>query len=149
MEEMHLVEDFKEFFQLLNAHGVEYLLIGGYAVVLYGYSGGHIDNLNIWISNKPENIDKVIEVLKEFGFDVPELNREIFLTGKIARLGNPPFRIKIMTKISGVEFDNCYSSAQKTIIDGQKIKIISKEDLIKNKKATNRYKDLDDLENLI
>ncbi|MFC2130751.1 nucleotidyltransferase [Bacteroidota bacterium] len=144
---MKLEKDFKEFLQLLTEHKVQYLLIGGYAVVFYGFprTTGDID---IWISDKSRNIEKTIKALKEFGFDLPELNEHIFQKDKIIRMGNPPFRIELMTDISGVDFNECYNSRHIVNIDGQEISIISKEDLIKNKKAANRYKDLNDLENL-
>ncbi len=81
--------------------------------------------------------------------NIPNLNEGVFLEpGKIIRMGYPPIRIKVLTEISGVNFKRCYTRRKETIIDRIKIKIISFKDLLKNKKASGRHKDLNDLENL-
>jgi hypothetical protein len=138
--------DFKEFLQLLNFHKVRYLLIGGYAVGYYGYPRATAD-IDIWISNDKENIEKIIQVLNKFGFpDVPtDVLRE---ENKIIRMGVPPLRIELLTGISGVRFEECYSRKIVAAIDEMDISIISINDLKENKKASGRYKDLNDLENL-
>ena len=71
-------KDFREFLQLLNSKEVEYLVIGGYAVGYYGYPRA-TDDLDIWISIRDKNARKMVDALKEFGFDIPELNKEMFL----------------------------------------------------------------------
>ncbi len=68
-----LPQDFKDFLRLLDAKGVEYLLIGGYAVAYHGYPRA-TEDIDIWIASNPENAQQLVNVLKEFGFDVPELN---------------------------------------------------------------------------
>ncbi|MBK7600296.1 MAG: hypothetical protein IPJ07_17970 [Acidobacteria bacterium] len=73
-----LPADFKEFLKLLNANGVEYLLIGGYAVGYHGYPRATND-IDIWIAMNQENAGKITRVLKEFGFDIPDLTPELFL----------------------------------------------------------------------
>ncbi|OOP55618.1 MAG: hypothetical protein AYP45_13790 [Candidatus Brocadia carolinensis] len=85
-----LPKDFKEFFTLLNANGVEYLLIGGYAVGYHGYPRATND-IDIWIAMNQENAGKLMKVLKEFGFDTPEFTSELFLQkDRMVRLGMPP-----------------------------------------------------------
>ncbi|GAI75855.1 unnamed protein product, partial [marine sediment metagenome] len=85
----------------------------------------------------------------EFGFDAPELKEELFLEKeKNIRMGNPPLRIEILTSIDGVEFTECYGNKKTVTIDDIDINFISLEDLKKNKKASGRYQDLADLENL-
>ena len=79
MATIHLSPDFKEFLKLLNAHQVEYLLIGGYAVGYHGYPRATVD-MDIWIALQPANAERIVAVLKEFGFDLPELSAELFLT---------------------------------------------------------------------
>jgi hypothetical protein len=69
-----LPPDFKEYLNLLNALQVEYLLIGGYAVGYYGYPRATHD-MDIWIAIHPENAERIVSALKEFGFDVPELSQ--------------------------------------------------------------------------
>ena len=77
MANINLPPDFKEFLKLLNAHQVEYLLVGGYAVAYHGYPRATGD-MDIWIATHPENAKKVVAVLKEFGFDQPDLTPHLF-----------------------------------------------------------------------
>lgn len=148
MATIHLPPDFKEFLQLLNAHQVEYLLIGGYAVGYHGYPRATAD-MDIWVATRLSNASKVMAALKEFGFDVPELRRELFLQrDQIVRMGVPPVRIEIATTISGVEFDDCYQERVVDELDGVRVNLISLKHLKINKKASGRHRDLDDLEHL-
>lgn len=148
MATIQLPTDFKDFLRLLNAHKVEYLLIGGYAVGYYGYPRATAD-MDIWIAIHPRNAEKIVNALKEFGFDVPGLSSQLFLQqNKIIRMGVPPVRLEISTTISGVNFDECYEERVVTILDGVKVNLISLRHLKINKKASGRHKDLNDLENL-
>jgi len=148
MDMIHLPQDFKELLKLLNANSVEYLLIGGYAVAYYGYPRATAD-MDIWIAMNPDNSKKMVEVLKEFGFDIRELSPELFLKDwQIIRMGVPPVRIEISTTISGVNFDECYAERVEDTLDGVKVKLISLKHLKLNKKAAGRYQDFSDLENL-
>ncbi len=143
-----LPRDFKEFLKLLNANNVEYLLIGGYAVGYYGYPRATAD-MDIWIAMNPANADRVVTVLKEFGFDQPDLSANLFLKEKqIIRMGVPPFRIELVTTISGVSFSECFAQREVAGIDGVKTNIISLPQLKINKKASGRHQDIADLENL-
>ena len=143
-----LPADFKEFLRLLNAHKVEYLLIGGYAVGYYGNPRATAD-MDIWIAMKPDNAEKIVAALKEFGFNLPELSPELFLQEwQIIRLGVPPIRIEIATTISGVNFDECYEERVIDKLDDVKVNLISLKHLKTNKKAAGRHKDLSDIENL-
>lgn len=145
---IRLPPDFKEFLKLLKERQVDYLLIGGYAVGYYGYPRATMD-MDIWIAMHPENAQKVVAALKDFGFDVPELSPGLFLKAdQIIRMGVPPVRLEIVTTISGVNFDDCYSERNVDTLDGIEVNLISLEHLKINKKASGRYKDLNDLENL-
>jgi len=145
---IRLPKDFKELLQLLNSKKVEYLVVGGYAVALYGYPRATGD-MDIWIAISRDNAHKTVEALREFGFNTPELREELFLEKeKNIRLGNPPLRIEILTSIDGVEFTECYGNKKAVTIDDINIDFISLEDLKKNKKASGRYQDLADLEHL-
>ena len=148
MEKPWLQEDLREFLKLLNRRKVEYLLIGGYAVGYYGYPRTTAD-MDIWVGMSPENAAKLVKVLKEFGFDVPELKAELFLRDdQIVRLGEPPLRIEILTTISGVTFAECYPRRIRGNLRGLKVNVISLQQLKKNKAASGRPKDLDDLQQL-
>ena len=143
-----LTADFKEFLRLLNAGGVEYLLVGGYAVGLHGYPRATVD-LDVWVRATAANAERVLAVVKGFGFESPALHPHLFVKpDSIVRFGIPPFRIEIMTSIDGVEFDACRNRAVSFDLDGLQVPVISLSDLKANKKAAGRHKDLADVENL-
>ena len=145
---IRLPKDFSEFLKLLNSKQIEYLLIGGWAAGYYGYPRATGD-MDIWISRKKENAVKIVEVFKEFGFDVPTLSIELFTKkNQVTRIGIPPMRIEILTTISGVSFEECFNNRQTVTLDNVNINFINLQDLKKNKAASGRYKDLDDLEKL-
>src|SRR6266851_243503 len=132
--ELELANDFKEFLRLLRAHGVEYLLIGGWAVGYYGYPRA-TDDLDVWIAIAPENASRVVETLIDFGFDVPELATDLFLQDdQIIRMGIAPLRIEVSRSISGVEFDECYRERLETTLDDEPVSLINLRDLKINKK---------------
>ena len=140
--------DFKEFLKLLNAEGVEYLLIGGYAVGHYGYPRATAD-MDIWIAIHPDTANRMGSALLKFGFRPDQIDKKTFLEkGRIIRMGVPPMRIEVLNDISGVEFAECYARRNTVKIDGTPVPLIGLEDLKRNKKASGRYKDLEDLENL-
>ncbi len=148
MDPRSLTRDFKEFLQCLNAHGVEYLLIGGHAVAYHGYPRATAD-MDVWVAVNPSNARRLVRSLKAFGFDVPELEPKLFLRrNRIIRMGIPPNRIEIQTGISGLEFRRVYGRRVVAQLDGVPVNLIPLEDLKKNKKASGRHKDLADLENL-
>jgi hypothetical protein len=131
--------DLREFLKLLNSRRVEYLLIGGYAVAYYGYPRATADR-DIWVAISPGNAAKLVRVLKEFGFDVPALKLDLFLKeDRIVRFGEPPLRIESVT------FAECFARRAKVTMDGLRLNLISLEDLKKNKAASGRPKDRDDL----
>jgi len=148
MATTHLPPDFKEFLRLLNAHKVEYLLIGGYAVGYHGYPRATAD-MDIWVAVHAANAERTVAALREFGFDPPDLLPELFLREwQIVRLGVPPVRIEIATTISGVAWDPCYAERVQDTLDGVPVNLISLRQLKLNKKASGRHQDLADLEHL-
>jgi len=141
-------KDFKEFIQLLNANKVKYLVVGGYALAVYGYPR-YTKDLDIWIWIDQENAVKMVQVLNEFGFGALNLMESDFLEeGYVIQLGQPPNRIDIFNSLSGVEFKQCYPNRKLEEIDGLLINFIGLECYKKNKKATGRIQDLADLEKL-
>jgi len=91
----------------------------------------------------------VVAVLHDYGFDLPELSPELFLEeDKIIRMGVPPLRLEVITSISGVSFEECYAERVIVMIDDVEVSLISLRHLKINKKASGRFKDLNDLENL-
>jgi len=148
MATIQLPPDFKEFFQLLNANQVEYLLVGGYAVAYHGHPRATGD-LDIWIATNPKNAAKLLAVLEQFGFGKTGVSADLLMEAhRVIRMGMPPVRIEIQTAISGVDFEECYARKVVTTLDGIPVAIISSNDLKRNKRAAGRHKDLSDLENL-
>lgn len=149
MAMIRLPPDFKEFLRLLKEHDVRYLLIGAYAVNYHGYIRATGD-MDIWIAIGPDNANKIVTVLKEFGFENdPEIRPELFLQErKIIRMGVPPMRLEISTSISGVDFDECFRNRIIDQLDGVEVNLIDLENLKKNKQASGRPKDLTDLKKL-
>jgi hypothetical protein len=124
------------------------LLIGGYAVGYHGYPRATAD-MDVWIAIHPQNAEKIVAVLKEFGFDLPELSADLFLKeDQIIRMGVPPVKIEIATTISGVTFEECYTERVVDVLDGVQVNLIDLKHLKINKKASGSHKDLNDLENL-
>lgn len=143
-----LAQDFKEFLNLLRANQVKYLLIGAYAVGYHGYPRATQD-LDVWIASTPQNATRLVAVLHEFGFGMPEVTPEFVLRpNNIIRMGEEPVRIEILNWASGVDFDECYRERVVDKVDGVEVSLIGLNHLKKNKKASGRLKDLADLEEL-
>jgi hypothetical protein len=149
METIELAPDFKEFLSLLNSHGVEHLLVGGYAVAYHGYPRTTND-MDIWAGVSPENAEKLVTALREFGFSHSSVDAAAFLDEKrIIRMGVPPVCIDLIMSISGLNFATCFTKRVVGEIDGITVNLLSLEDLKTNNRASGRHKDLDDLEHLL
>jgi hypothetical protein len=148
MATIRLPTDFKEFFELLNSEKVDYLLVGGYAVIYYGYSRATGD-IDVWMRVSAQNAEAICRALTAFGFAATSIDTQIFLEPhKVFQIGIPPLRIDLLTSISGVEFDACFQHSSVIDCDGTPIRIISLADLRENKRASGRAKDQADLEYL-
>jgi hypothetical protein len=122
--------------------------VGGYAVAFHGFPR-YTGDIDIWVAVSERNAKKIVEVLKEFGFAVPELSEDLFLDKKrMTRLGREPVKIEILNSVSGIEFDDASSRRITVEVDGIKIPVICLKDLRRNKLASGRAKDIADLENL-
>ena len=143
-----LDRNFVDFLKLLNSHGVEYLVIGGYAVGYHGCVRATGD-LDIFVGGSRKNAKKLVGVFREFGFATPELTEGLFMApGKIVRIGVPPLRVEVMNQISGVFFTKCYKKRLEETIGGVRICFIDRASLLANKRAAGRLKDLADIEAL-
>jgi predicted nucleotidyltransferase len=142
--------DFQDFLKALNNNNVEYILLGGYAVLIYGYSRNTGD-MDIWVNATEENYNKVKRAFDEFGMPVFDMTKEAFLNNSdtdVFGFGVPPVKIDILTKAKGLEFDEAYKNIEIRNIEGQDIKLIHINDLLRVKAATGRAKDIDDIEHL-
>lgn len=148
MDTIPLPPEWKEFLRLLISNEVQFMLIGGIAVGYYGYPRATGD-IDFWVSNSASNAAAVRKVLEQFGLEVPAGFEDTFVQeGKVFRFGRQPLRIEVLTRISGVTFDECYPRSERATLDGIELKIIGLEDLKTNKRASGRTNDLDDLANL-
>lgn len=145
---MKISQDFREFVEFANSRNLQFLIVGGYAVAFHGHPR-YTKDLDIWIERTPENVDKLLAVLDDFGFGSAGLGKSDFLQpNRVIRLGKPPLQIDLLTSISGVEFPDCYPNRQYLVSDDVRLPFISIEDLKTNKRASGRHQDLADLENL-
>lgn len=145
---MDIGPDFKEFIELLNKHRVEYLVVGGYAVAMYGYPR-YTGDIDFWVNPTPENSKKIISALIDFGFAGLDISENDFnVEDKIVQLGFPPNRIDIITGVTGLRFDECYLTKKTVTIEGMDVFFISLFNLRLNKNSTGRDRDRIDLNNL-
>ena len=145
---MQLSKDFKEFIGLLNAHKVQYLVVGGYAVAVHGFPRATGD-IDFWVNPVTENASRIVKALTDFGFGALDVNTEDFLKEDyVVQLGYPPYRIDLITGVSGLRFEECYASRKEVDFEGEMINFISLYHLRINKKKTGRDKDNLDLKNL-
>ena len=143
-----LNKDFREFVELLNARGVEYLVVGGYALAAHGHPRATGD-IDFWINKASANVAKLLQVLDDFGFASLGLTEaDLVKDDAVIQLGYPPARIDLMTAIDGVLFEECFSRRQIATLGGVPLSLIDIDDFRANKRATGRLKDLADLEAL-
>ncbi|WP_353196965.1 hypothetical protein [Parapedobacter defluvii] len=143
-------EDFRDFLSALNQQEVRYLLVGGFAVILHGYSRTTGD-MDIWVERTEENYQRLRKAFEQFGMPVFDMNADNFLSHPIwdvFTFGVPPVAIDIMIRVKGLDFDTCYRDAVYFEDDDLRICTIHKDNLLEAKKQSGRPKDLDDLENL-
>lgn len=124
------------------------MVVGAYAMAAYGYVRATAD-LDIWVEADEKNSENISKALLEFGapshlYDKNTLTKE----GIILQIGVSPSRIDIITGIDGVQFKEAYKKRKKVVLEGTKINVISKQDLIKNKLSTGREKDFLDAKKL-
>ena len=143
-------EDFRDFLNALNKADVRYILVGGYSVVLHGYSRTTGD-MDLWVERTSENYNRIIKAFEIFGMPLFDMTESNFLSHPIwdvFTFGTPPVAIDIMVKIEGLNFEEVFKKAVYFEDDELKIRTINRNDLIAAKKIAGRAKDINDLENL-
>ena len=146
MDPKQLPEDFKDFIRCLNSNDVRYLLVGGWAVGIYGNPRATKD-IDFLVAIDGDNLDKLKKALISFGG--PPVDMEGFKEkGYVVRIGRSPIQIDIINEADGIDINECYSRKKTVKIDDVEISLISKVDLIKNKKASGRTMDIADAEKL-
>lgn len=143
-----LNNDYKEMLQCLNAERVDYLLIGAYAMAAHGFPRATMD-IDIWVKPSKANAAAVWKALERFGAPLQGVTADDFAKDDVIfQIGVAPRRIDIITGVSALNFDETIKRAIEVEIEGLKVLIPSVADLIINKKATGRTKDLADVETL-
>jgi hypothetical protein len=143
-------EDFRDFIDCFNRFDVKYILVGGYSVILHGYSRTTGD-MDVWVERTSGNYKKIATAFLNFGMPVFDMTENSFLNNtelNVFTFGKPPSSIDVMVEVKGLSFEDCYKNAVYFEEDGLMIRTIFISDLINAKKASGRAKDIDDLENL-
>jgi hypothetical protein len=142
-------EDFIDFLTLLNKNKVSYILVGGYAVVIRGYSRTTGD-IDIWVEKTVDNFQLLENALSEFGLPQGAILLDNFLSEKfdVFSIGRPPYAIEIMTAVKGLDYLDAFNSSTIEQIDGVDVRVVHLNQLRQAKLAAGRHKDLNDLENL-
>ncbi len=143
-------KDLRDILFALNAHDVEYLLVGGYAVGVYTEPRATKD-LDVFVRSNSENSPKVFRALAEYGAPLAGMTPDDFNNRPtmVFQIGTPPLRIDILQRIAGVDFDEAWDARVEGSLDGIPTHVISKEHLIRNKLAVGRKQDLLDVENIL
>jgi hypothetical protein len=145
---MAVPKDLREFIESLNSHGVEYLIVGAHALAFHGFPR-YTGDLDVLLRPTPENAERVEQVLIAFSFASLGLRAEDFLhVGRVVQLGMVPNRIDLLTSLTGVTFEEAWDRRVLGNLDGLPVAFLSRETLIKNKRATGRMQDSADVEKL-
>jgi len=146
---MEVDENYVEFIELLNASGVRYLVVGGYAVNYYGYPR-YTGDIDIWLWLNPENLEAAIACVNRFGFASLGIKiSDILGPNRVIQLGYEPVRIDLLSTVDGVDFDLCYQARTTVELDRVNADFISLPHLLQAKNATGRPQDLADVAGLL
>ena len=141
-----LDKDLRELLALFNTTGVEFLVVGGHAVSFHGRPR-LTDDLDLFVRPDVENGERIVRALQTFGFGSLDLTADDFLADdRVIQLGRAPNRVDLLTKLYGVEFSDAWDRRVAARLDDTQVWIISREDLIRNKRETGRTQDLADAE---
>ena len=136
--------DYRDMVECLLREGVDFMLVGGYAVALHGWPRNTFD-IDFWIMANPENAKAVMRAIKAFGAPLQGLTADDFhRPGMVFQIGAEPQRIDIISAVDGLDYADASSRAVKMNVDGLEIKVLSLDDLIINKRSSGRPKDVAD-----
>ena len=142
---MALSKDWREFLELLNFRGVDYVIVGAQSLAFHGRPR-HTGDLDILVRPTPDNARLLLALLNQFGFEQSSFKETDFLqTEQIIQLGRVPSRIDLLTSLTGVTIDEAFDAKVSAIIDGVPVFVLGRDALIRNKRAVGRPQDLADL----
>ena len=137
--------DFAEILSALSAAGVEFLVVGAYAMAAHGVPRATGD-IDIWVRSTPENAERVLQALRAFGAPLFDLSCDDLLRRDVVfQIGVAPNRIDILTGITGVAFEDAWRNRLTVSVESQSVPVLGLDDLIRNKSATGRPRDLADV----
>ena len=137
--------DFIAMLSALFAAGADYLVVGAHALAALGCPRATGD-LDLWLRPTPENAERVLEALREFGAPLHDLSvQDLTSDGTVFQIGVPPCRIDLLTSITGVSFDEAWAGRNEIAIGALTVPVLGRTEFIRNKRALGRPKDLADL----
>ena len=140
--------DFSDMLSALSAEGVEYLLIGAYAMAVHGVPRATGD-IDVWVRPSPENAARVLQALARFGAPLSDIRAaDLAVPGTIFQIGVAPNRVDVITAIDGLTFEDAWPRRETRALDGLNVLVIGRHDLIRNKRATGRAQDQADADRL-
>jgi len=143
---MELAPDFDEFVGSLLAHGVEFLIVGAYALALHG-APRFTGDLDVFVRPTQDNAEKLLTAIREFGFPVDHLTaQDIVDERRLIEMGVAPVQIHVMSAISGVPWAEAWADHVVARCGSSDVPIIGRASFIKNKRSAGRLKDLADIE---
>ncbi len=141
-----LNEDYNDMLRCLAAENVKFMLVGAFALAVHGYPRATMD-MDVWVMPSPENAEAVIRALGRFGAPLHSIsNADLQRDDTLFQIGVAPRRIDIITGATGLVFEETYARSESVDVDGLTIRVPSVDDLIINKTASGRLKDLADVE---
>ena len=144
-------EDFRDFLAALHLHEVRYVLVGGYSVILHGYSRTTGD-LDIWVDKTAANYTQLAAAFHDFGMPMFDMTLENFLHRPefdVFTFGRSPVAIDIITQLKGLDFAEAFAQATDTEVEGIQVRLIHYQHLLQAKRAAGRPRDQNDLDNLL
>ena len=146
---MNTQPDFEDFLRLLEVHRVDYMIVGGYAVAYHGFPRFTKD-IDIFFSDAGDNLVRLQAALVDFGFQPATVPIETLAKpDAVLAVGIEPVRIDLLNRIDGVTFKDARANAVRGRYGSVEVTFIGKEDLLRNKRASGRHRDLGDVEELM
>ncbi len=145
---MRVNQDLIELLRAFSDHSVEFIVVGAHALAAHGHVRATKD-LDVWIRPSQENAEHTYRALGAFGAPLSDLTVEdLTIEGTVFQIGVPPNRVDVLTSIDGVSFEEAWADRMQARFGGEPVAVLSREHLIRNKRASGRLQDLADIERL-
>ena len=145
---MEVQPDYKELLESLNAHKVEFIIVGAYALAFHG-APRFTGDIDIFVKPGPENAEKILAALEELGFGSLDLAKSDFeVSDKVVQLGLAPVRVDLITSLTAVSWQEAFSGKVQGTYGDVPVYYLGRREFLSNKKALGRKKDLADIEAL-